>query len=284
MLNNLSLVKLKPRISKIFLTLLVTVLVIIWFYPIGLTVITSLKTDTEFQHSPLSLPDNPSLKAFSDIFQMLDFGTMLKNSFILSFGGTALAILLSIFPAYALSRHPIPGRDIIFVILLTGLMVPQQSVVIGLHEQLKALDLLNKLIGVVIVHGVYGIPYVMLILRGYIVGIPKELEMAARVDGCTDWGVLRHIILPCMIPGIAVAGTLNIISIWNELFFSLIFFDSQKLFPVSVGLSILKQGRYFVSWNLPTAAALISQLPTVILYILAYQFIKEGLFSGALKG
>lgn len=274
-----------PKISlKLLLTLIIGVIALIWIYPIVLTVITSLKTDTDFLHSPLALPAHPSLDAYKQVFGYINFGLMLQNSLIYSVGGTALALLLAIFPAYVLGRLNIPGGNFVFILLLTGLMIPQQSVVIGLYEQLECLHMLDKWWGLVIVHGVYGLPYVMLILRGYVVGIPKEIEMAGRVDGCSDFGVLRYIIFPNLLPGIIVAGVFNIISIWNELFFALIFLSSQEIYPVSVGLNFLKQGKYFVSWNLPTASAIAAQIPIVILYIVAYRYIKDGLFSGAVKG
>lgn len=269
---------------KVAGTIIFAIVLIIWAFPVVLTIMTALKSDTEVTMGPLALPTHPTLDAFAGIWQMMNFKQMLWNSTFISVGGTALAIALALVPAYALSRFNIPGGDVIFIIILTGEMIPAQAVIIPLYEELRGLHLLDSLWGLVLVHGVYGLPFVLLVMRGFMAGIPRELENAARVDGCSDLGTLRHVVLPLVTPGIAVAGTLNIISIWNELFFALIFLDSQANFPVSVGLTILKQGRYFSSWNLPAAALLIGQLPTIILYIFAYRYIKQGIFSGAVKG
>jgi raffinose/stachyose/melibiose transport system permease protein len=245
---------------------------------------TSLKPDAEVTRDPLALPSSPTFDAFISAWGMLNFKQMIWNSAVISIGGTALALALALLPAYVLSRFKIPGGTAIFIVILTGEMIPQQAVIIPLYEELRALHLLDSLWGLILVHGVYGLPFCLLVMRGFMASIPKELEDAARVDGCSDLGIFRRVMLPLVIPGIAVAGTLNIISIWNELFFAMIFLDSAINFPVSVGLTILKQGRYFSSWNLPAAAMLIAQFPTVILYVLGYRYIRQGIFSGAVKG
>jgi ABC-type glycerol-3-phosphate transport system permease component len=260
------------------------VILLIWLYPVFLALMTSLKPDSEVVRDPLALPKEPTLNAYKSILEYLDFGRMLGNSVFISVLGSALAVILAMPPAYALSRFKIPGGDFIFILLLTGLMIPQQSVIIPLYEELRAFKLHDSLWGLAIIHGVYGIPYIMLLLRGYMVSIPKELEMAARVDGCSDWGVFRRIIIPLCLPGVAVAWTLNVISVWNELFFALILLSSTSKFPVSVGYTLFTRGRYFNSWNMPQAATMLGQLPIVLLYILAYRYIKQGIYSGAVKG
>ena len=127
-------------------------------------------------------------------------------------------------------------------------------------------------------------PFVLLILRGFIVGIPVELEDAARVDGASDFQIFRYVIIPLSIPAIAVAFTLNFIMIWKEFFFALILMYDKNNFPVTVGLLQLKGNEYFSSWNLPAAGTIIAQIPILILYILAYRWITKGIYAGAVKG
>jgi raffinose/stachyose/melibiose transport system permease protein len=275
--------QLKPK--KVIFTLAMLLLTLIWCYPFIISLMTALKSDVEIlQKGPLALPEAPSIGAFLKVWSLLNFKTLLTNSIILAAGGTALAILISLPPAYALSRFHIPGREIIFIILLTGMMLPQQTVVIPLWDILRRLNLLDSLIGLIIVHGVYGLPFVLLILRGFMVGIPEELESAARVDGCSDFGVFQYVIVPLVMPAIAVAFTLNFINVWKEFFFALIMLYDQHNFPVTVGLLQLKQTQYFTSWNLPAAGTLIAQIPIILLYILAYRWITKGIYAGAVKG
>ena len=275
----------KVRPIKVILTFAMLLLAIIWMYPFIMSILTSLKTDTEIMlNGPLTLPEEPTLTAYLKVWDILDFKTLLLNSMILSAGGAALAVIISLPPAYALSRFNIPGREIIFIILLTGMMVPQQTVIIPLWEILNRLDLLDTKGGLILVHGVYGLPFVLLILRGFIVGIPVELEDAARADGCSDFGIFRYIIVPLTMPAIAVAFTLNFINIWKEFFFALVLLYNKSNFPVTVGLLQIKGNQYFSTWNLPAAGTIIAQIPILILYILAYRWITKGIYAGAVKG
>ncbi len=259
-------------------------ILLIWLYPLILTLMTSLKTEAEILQSPLALPKKPSLDAFFKTWELLDFGSLLKNSFIIATGSVMIGIFLSSIPAFAFSRFQIPGGSILFILLLTGMMLPQQTVILPLHEVLRRLGLLDNLFGLMIVHAAYGMPFNMLIMRGFIATIPRELESAARVDGCSDFGVYRHIILPLTLPAIAVAATLNFINIWNEFFFAIILLNSQSNYPVTVGMITIQQSRYFSAWNTPAAALMMAQLPTILLYLLAHRYITEGMLAGALKG
>jgi len=272
------------KINKLVFTFLLFALLLVYSYPVFLTILTSLKNDAEVIQNPIGLPIQVSFSSFTRAWDLLGMGKLMLYSLLYSIGGTLLAILITIGPAYALGRFKIPGGNIIFVILITGLMVPQQTVVIPLYEVLTKLGLLNLPLGLIIVHGVYGIAFVLLILRGFIGSVPRELEDAARVDGCDDFRLLLDIFLPLLMPGILVAGVLNIINIWRELFFSLIFLNNESVYPVTVGLIKVTQSNYFSSWNLPAAAVLISQIPIVLIYIVAYQWIQKGVMAGAVKG
>jgi ABC-type glycerol-3-phosphate transport system permease component len=276
--------KKRLELSSVVITLILLIFLLISSYPVILSVITSLKTDSEVIMDPTGMPGSPNFKAFIRAWKIIGFPSLLKNSIIYAAFGTFLAVLFSIFPAYALGRFRFPYSNVVFLIILTGMMIPQQSVVIPLYEVLRKFSLLNKPIGLIFVHGVYGIPFVILVLRGFIVNIPKELEDAARVDGYGDAGILFKIIVPLLVPSIAVAAVLNIINIWKELFFSLIFLKDDIFYPITVGLLKVTQGQFFNSWNLPAAAVLMAMLPTLVIYVCGYQLIQKGTVSGAVKG
>jgi raffinose/stachyose/melibiose transport system permease protein len=233
---------------------------------------------------PLALPEGLSSKGYVKAWNVLNFRVLLLNSLLYAFAGTALAVIIASMPAYALGRFRIPGGTFIFVVLLTGMMLPQQTVVIPLYDVLRRINLLDSRLGLIIVHGVYGFPFVLLILRGFVVGIPEELESAARVDGCSDIGVFRHVIIPLIMPAVAVAFALNFINIWKEFFFALIFLSEDTNFPITVGILKVTHDQYFSSWNMPAAALIMAQLPAVILYVLAYRWITQGIYAGAVKG
>jgi len=272
------------KLDKILFTLIAIVLIGIWSYPVLLTIMNSLKSNANVMLGPLTIPNPPTFDAFKLAWQYMDFPLLMKNTAFLAIGGTAVAIGLAAVPAYVLSRYRLPGGELFFVLLLTGMVLPQQAIIVPLYDILTRLSLLDKLWGLVLVHGVYGMSFALLFLRGYMASIPVELSDAARIDGASDFQIIRRIIFPLAAPGIAIAASLNIISIWNELFFALIFLSSPEKYPVTMGLQLMTTSRYFLSWNLPAAAVIIAQIPTILLYTLAYRYIQKGLTAGAVKG
>ena len=146
----------------------------IWIGPFLLMLITSLKPNAEFLRGPFAIPISPNFDAYRKVWAGLDFPTLLGNSALYSATGAALAVVLALVPAYALSRFEVPGQKIIFGILLMGLMLPQQTVLIPLYTTLRALHLLDTKIGLILVHGVYGMPMQILALRGFMTTIPQR--------------------------------------------------------------------------------------------------------------
>ena len=163
-------------------------------------------------------------------------------------------------------------------------MLPQQTVLIPLYDTLRTLHLLDTRIGLIIVHGVYGMPAQILILRGFMTAIPREIEKAAHLEGASDFQVLWKVMLPLAMPGILVGYTLNFIAIWKEFVFSLVFLNNEANFPVTVGMLKLTSDRYMAVFNLPAAGLVISQLPIVVLFVLTYRQLTGGNLLGAVKG
>ncbi len=269
---------------KIILTVVTLLATVVWIYPFIMTVITSFKTEDEILGNPFALPQHLSFDAYTKVWSVLNFGQLMSNSILYASLGSLLALILAAFPSYTFSRFHVLGGRTIFILLLTTLMLPQQTTLIPLYNVLNQIGLLNTRIGLIIVHAVYGMPFEMLLLTGFMANMPQELEAAARVDGCSDFGVLRHIILPLSLPAMAVGFTLNFIAIWKEFIFALTFLSSQADFPITTGILRLTVSQYFTSFSLPAAAVIIAQLPIVALYIIAYRWITRGLFVGAVKG
>ena len=276
--------RLRAAGPKLLATALALVVALVWLGPVALTVITSLKSNQDFLAGPFSLPTAPTLAPYVQVWEGLHFSTLMRNSLLYATLGSALAVALALVPAYALSRFPVPGKKWFFGLLLTGLMLPQQTVLIPLYDTLRALDLLDTRLGLVIVHGVYGMPAQILMLRGFMATIPSEVERAAQVEGANDFQVFTKVILPLSVPGILVGYTLNFIAIWKEFVFGLVFLNSESNFPLTVGMLKLNSDRYMSVFNLPAAGLVISQIPIVILFIFAYRKITSGNFVGAVKG
>lgn len=276
--------RLRAAGPKMLATALALVVALVWLGPVLLTVITSVKSNQDFLAGPFSLPTAPTLAPYVQVWEGLHFGVLMRNSLLYATLGSALAVALALVPAYALSRFPVPGKKWFFGLLLTGLMLPQQTVLIPLYDTLRALDLLDTRLGLIIVHGVYGMPAQILMLRGFMATIPSEVERAAQVEGASDFQVFTKVILPLSVPGILVGYTLNFIAIWKEFVFGLVFLNSESNFPLTVGMLKLNSDRYMAVFNLPAAGLVISQIPIVILFLFAYRKITSGNFVGAVKG
>jgi ABC-type glycerol-3-phosphate transport system permease component len=271
-------------VSKTLATILALAIAIVWVGPFLLMVVTSIKPNSEFLRGPFALPVAPNFDAYRIGWAGLDFPTLLGNSALYSATGAALAVLLALVPAYGLSRFEIPGKKLIFGILLMGLMLPQQTVLIPLYTTLRTLHLLDTKIGLILVHGVYGMPMQILALRGFMTSIPREIDKAAFIEGASDFQVFWKIILPLSIPGILVSYTLNFIAIWKEFVFSLVFLNNESNFPVTVGMLKLNSDRYMSAFNLPSAGLVISQLPIILLFLILYRKFSGGKLAGAVKG
>jgi raffinose/stachyose/melibiose transport system permease protein len=259
------------------------VFVLFWSLPLLMMAMTSFKTDLEALTSPFAWPRVWSVDAYRYAWTALGYSDLLWNSVLYSVAGTVLAILLALVPAYALSRFQIRARVLILVLLLTPIMLPQQTVIIPLFNLFRSHGLIDTRLGLILIHAAFGMPLEMLVLTGFISNIPKELEHAARIDGCTDAGVLWHIVVPLSVPAIAVGFTLNVIDIWKEYFFSLIFLSTEKLMPVTLGIIRVTNDRYFRAVNIPAAAVMIAQLPIILLFVFAYRWITQGIYMGSVK-
>jgi len=269
---------------KIMWTAGTAVFVVLWNFPAWLAVMTSVKSDQEILAAPFAFPKSLSLTAFENAWTILSYSQLFWNSLLYATVGSALAILLALVPSYVFSTFRFPGQVVVFVLLLTTLMLPQQAVILPLFTLLKSLNLLDSRLGLIIVHGTFGMPFEMLVLTGFMATIPRELFAAAQIDGCSDFGILRYIVVPLSAPAIAVGFTINFIDIWKEYFFALVLLSSSRSMPVNLGIVAIATPQYFTSMNLPSAAVVLAQLPIVILFIFAYRLITEGLYTGAVKG
>jgi raffinose/stachyose/melibiose transport system permease protein len=268
---------------KLLCTALLALVAAVFIYPVFLNVVTSFKSEDAVIANPLSLPTDPSLDAYVTVWRLLGLDSLMLNSLLYSAAGTGFALVLAIFPAYAFSRFRFPGRRTTFILLLTTLMLPQQAVVIPLYRLLTEMQLLNTRPGLIIVHAGYGMAYELLLIAGYMASLPKELEEAARVEGCSDWGVLRHVVLPLSVPAMVVAFLLNFIGIWKEFLFALTFVSSQSAFPMTVGVLKLTVQQYFTEFPLPAAAVVLAQLPMLLVFLVAHRWLTQGIYTGAVK-
>lgn len=264
-------------ISVIIILALLVLLPFLWMFS------TSLKPLNEVNKYPPEWTSvNMSLKPYSDMFFYLPFAVYTLNSLIVATSSTILTLLIGSLAAFAFSRCQFPGKGAFLLIFLLSQMLPGASVIIPLFQLLQKIGLYDTHLGLIMVHTSLLLPFVIWLLYGFFLGIPREVEDAALIDGCSRMRALWKVILPLALPGIGATALFAFLGSWNEFFFALILTssDSTKTIPVGIGLFV---GEYLDVWNQMSAAAILFSLPPLVLFMLARKTFVKGLVAGAYK-
>lgn len=208
---------------------------------------------------------------------------MLWNSLMVSVVSSTASVLLGLWGGYALSRFRFRGRALVgFLILLTQ-MLPGSLIIIPLYMILTDLKLSNSLWGLTLIYMSFNTPFSIWMLKGFVEGIPKDLEEQGLIDGCSRMGALARITLPLMVPGIVATFIFGFIAAWGEYVFALTLLDSVTEWTYAVGVASLK-GEYMVTWNEIMSASFVSTLPVLLLFLFMQRYLLAGLTAGGVKG
>ena len=255
-------------------------------YPLLLIVSTAVKDPLDVTANPFALFSSVNLVNFVDAWTLGGFSGYFWNTVII----TALTLLgtvaLSVLAGYALARLYFPGRNIIFLIFITGLMFPFFSVMIPLFYELRDIGLLGTRIGLVLVliagAGGFGVPIGVFLMRSFYMDLPEELADAARVEGCTEWQVFRYVMLPLSGPGVAVLAVLVFFQTWNAFIQPLLYLPGSENQVLATGLYLFASGRT-QEYEYIAAGSLIMVVPVVVFFLIFQRLFVRGLTAGALK-
>jgi len=275
----------RPLLGTIVLYLLAAIVVVISVYPFLYTISTSFKTGSALFDTSL-LPREPTVRNYIQLFEgRQPFGRHLLNSVMVSTVTVALALLMAVTASYALGRIQFRGKATLLLLILAVSMFPQVAVLSGMFELMQAVGLYNKAIGLVVPYTIFTLPFTVWVLTTFMRGLPKELEEAAIMDGCSPMRIIFQVFMPLLWPALVSTGLLAFIGAWNEFLFALTFVndDTQRTVPVSISL-ITGATAYEVPWGSIMAASVIVTVPLVILVLLFQRKIVSGLTAGAVKG
>jgi len=259
------------------------ILAFIALAPLVVLSFNALKNPAEIGRNPLGPPSMPNVANFVQAWEQGQFAITMRNSALITLGTVLGVCIISGLAAYALSRLEVPGSSGMVVYLFVGTTIPGQLFVIPLFFLWVRLGLVDTLIGLIVIYWALFSPFTTLLLRSYMLALPKELEEAARVDGANEMQVLARIVLPLAWPGILVVALVAALMAWNEFFFAITFLQSQELKPVTTSF-LAFQSRFSQNWALTSAAAIIVILPTLLLFLVLQRRFIAGLTAGALKG
>jgi glucose/mannose transport system permease protein len=271
---------------------------IFYLLPVYLILITSFKQYVDidlyrmWELPPLvNLPNctNAFIFCFDSFYEawfgseaVIGMGTAFMNSVIMTIPATVLSTGLGSLNGYILAKWKFRYADVVFPFILFGMFIPYQAILIPLTLTLKAMGLYASLAGLVFVHIVYSIPIAGLIFRNYYATIPNEMLEAARIDGGNIFSIYRHIILPLSPPAFVVVLIWQFTNIWNDFVFAVTIAQNQSQ-PMTVALNNIA-GSFTVEWNVQMAAAFLTALPTLLVYIVLGRYFLRGLLAGSLKG
>lgn len=242
----------------------------------------SLKTRTEFYADPWGLPRSWLFMNYPEAIEVARVGDHVLNSLIVVSLGLAILLVCAATTAYALARFDFPGRGIVLGIILMTMMVPPDILTVPLFLTLRSLGLLGSYLGLAFIYAVGGFGMSVFLLRGYFMGVPKELEEAAELDGANTLHILWHVILPMSMPGFLSVVIIQAIGMWNDLYLSFVFIRNPDMATVPLGLLNFFR-RDSVDWPHLLAALTILTLPVLVFYAMAQRRFVEGFTSGAVK-
>lgn len=256
----------------------------ITIFPLYWIVITSLKAPGDIFRFPIAYWPRPfSLENYTALFGEARFGTYLLNSLIVSTVAAAVATLISIMSGYVLARFEFRSKTALLMAALVTQMIPAFIALGPLYQMMTSLGLVDNRLGLILVYIAVCIPFCTVMLRGFFDNIPVALEEAAMIDGLSRFGALFRVLLAVMRPGIVAAFIFNFVNCWNELFLSVTLMnsDANKTIPTALNGFI---SSFNIDWGSMSAAAVLTIVPTMVLFAFASRHIVEGLTAGATKG
>jgi ABC-type glycerol-3-phosphate transport system permease component len=264
----------------LYLALAITALLMI--VPFYWTVATSLKLEKFiFASPPQWLPDPLTLSHYIDVITRIPFPRYFLNSVAVAFAATLGHVVFDTLAAYAFAKMRFPGRDRIFFVMLLGLMVPFQVNLIPLYQIMSSFGWLDTYAALIVPNltGIFGI----FLMRQFMQSIPDELLDAARIDGCTEWGVVRRIVMPLAVPGIATLVIFTFMDIWNSFLWPRIVSSSESMFTLPVGLAQLQLKNTSNFGQIMSGTVLVG-LPLILVFLLMQRRFVTGLTAGAVRG
>jgi raffinose/stachyose/melibiose transport system permease protein len=261
-------------------------LVVLAVYSIGPLVIfvfASLKSEATLAADPLSFPTHPLWSNFRQAWDQANLGTGLRNSAIITLGTVAGVCVIAGCAAHAMARLDLPGAGMVTAYLLAVTALPIQLFLVPLFFLWSHLGLYNNLLGVIIIYWAIYSPFATLLLRSYMLSIPRDYEAAARMDGAGELSVLRRITLPLAAPGFVTIALVSGLAAWNEFLLAVTFLQSSNVQPISIALYSFQQG-YTQNYALISAAGVVMLIPMVTFFLLLQRRFVAGLTAGGLGG
>ncbi len=273
----------RPKLAAALQYLAAALVALIVLIPLVTAVINGFKSNADLLLHPFGLPRVWVWANYTSVLANGAFWRQMLNS-VLVMAGTAVGVVaLASMAAFVFARLQFRGRELLFNFFTLGLLFPIAVAILPLYITLRQAGLIDSLWGIILPQVAFGLPGNILILRGFFAGIPRELDEAAAIDGCTPVGYFCRILLPLMRPALAAVAVLTMVASWNNFFLPLLVLNSEQLYTLPLGIQQF-QGQFGTDWGRVLAFVSLALIPTIGFYLLAERQIVAGLTAGAVKG
>ena len=272
--------------KNILFSIVSVVLLGVLLFPLYWALITSLKTEQEiFQNPPTFYPHVLNSKSYAAQVETGDFNMFrsFANSFLISVGATAIAVVLAVPASYGIAKYHFKGRKVMLLSFLVTQMLPVSVLLTPMFIMFKNMHVYNTWVAAVLADATIGIPFSVLILKNYFSSIPKDLEEAAYLDGCNKFTAFIRILIPIAKPGVMVCAIFSFLYAWGDLAYGMTFILDQEKRPITAGIFNF-MGQYGTKWSYLTAFAVVTIIPVALIFIFMQKYIVSGMTSGAVKG
>ena len=274
----------RRRVHKLGWNLLGLLVLAVMVFPVYWMVATAFKPGQQIlSYTPQWFPTDPTLSNFTDAIDQPFFWNAVRNSLIIVTTVVALSVVLAFLASLALAKFHFYGRKAFIVLILGVQMVPLAALIIPLYILMSRLEQVDKLTGVIAMYLTFVLPFTVWTMRGFLLGIPKELEEAAMVDGATRLGAFVRVLLPLVGPGLVATSIFAFIQAWNEFIIAYVFLHTPEKQTLMVWLASFTTLRG-TEWGPLMAGATLCALPVVVFFLLVQRRIAFGLTAGAVRG
>jgi raffinose/stachyose/melibiose transport system permease protein len=274
-------VRLRRRLAGLSLGFLSWAIVLVFVLPMAVVLVNSFKTRAEADSMSLVLPARMAVENYESVFRKGNLATTFLNSAIYAAGSSGLIVALTLSAAFVLSRRKGRASDLIYFFIVLGTALPMNY--IAVMKVMKGLALINTRLGMVLLYAAIGIPISLFIAYGYISTLPRDIDEAAVIDGCSPLSLFALVIAPLLTPIASTIFVLNFMSTWNDFIMPLYFLNATRKWPMTLGVYNFF-GMYQTQWNLVSADIVLTSLPVLLVFIFGQKYIVGGITAGAVKG
>jgi len=271
------------KLTQIILHFILLAYSIIVLYPIGIMLLSSVKGTREIFTNPYGWPASLRLDNYSKAWKLANFSVYFQNSAFVSVMTILVLLFVSSMAAYVLARFEFRGNRALYMLFISGLMLPVRLAVVPLFTMIRDINLLDTRTALLMVYVASGIPFSIFLLVNFFKSIPKEIEEAAIIDGCGLFSIYYRIMLPLIGPALATVGIYNFIGTWNDFFFPLIFLRTKSKYTIPLGVMQFF-GEFTNQWDMLFSSLTIAIVPVIIIFMVASKQFIRGMTAGAVKG